>query len=225
MTEVLDGAPTMLPEPEAAKLLTTYDIPYVKHGIATSPDGAVVIADRMGYPVVLKVISRDIVHKTEAGGVVLGLNDEQSLRVGFEKLLTAVAASCPDATIDGVLVGQQIAARRELIIGAMRDATFGPTVMVGLGGIFAEALSDVSFRLAPLGRQDALEMVQELSGAQILAGFRGERPVDLDEIAAILVNVGNLLSSHPEISEIDLNPVVASADGSVALDARIIVRE
>ena len=111
------------------------------------------------------------------------------------------------------------AGRRELIVGAIHDATFGPTVMLGLGGVFAEALSDVVFRPAPLRRQDALDMPQELQGARLLAGFRGERPVDLDQVAAILVGVGD-----PEISEIDLNPVVASADGCVALDARVIVR-
>jgi acyl-CoA synthetase (NDP forming) len=224
MTGVSEHVSHMLPEPEAAELLAAAGITYVEHGVADSADAAAEVAGRIGYPVVLKVVSADVVHKTEAGGVVVGLKDEATLRAGFDELIRSVSASCPDARIDGVLVCRQVAARRELIVGAIHDATFGPTVMLGLGGVFAEALSDVVFRPAPLRRQDALDMPQELQGARLLAGFRGEQPVDLDQVAAILVSVGDLLVSHPEISEIDLNPVVASADGCVALDARVIVR-
>jgi acyl-CoA synthetase (NDP forming) len=214
----------MMPEPDAAELLASCGISYVKHGLADSADAALEVAGRIGYPIVLKVVSPDVVHKTEAGGVVVGLKDEEALREGFDQLLESVHAKCPDARIDGVLVCRQVATRRELIVGAIHDATFGPTVMVGLGGVFAEALSDVVFRQAPLRRQDALDMQQELQGARLLGGFRGERPVDRDKVADILVNVGDLMLSHPEISEIDLNPVAASADGCVALDARIIVK-
>lgn len=215
----------MLPEPEAAELLASCGIPYVEHGVAGTCDEAAEIAGRIGYPVVLKVVSADIVHKTEAGGVLVGLKDEGALREGYDELLQRVRSSCPEARIDGVLVGRQVAARRELIVGAIHDATFGPTVMVGLGGIFAEALADVVFRLAPLRRQDGLEMLAELRGARLLAGFRGEQPVDLDEVAGILVNVGDLLVTRPAIVEIDLNPIAASAHGCVALDARIIVTD
>jgi acyl-CoA synthetase (NDP forming) len=225
MTGVVENTWRMLPEPDAAELLTSRGIRYVEHGVAGTADAAVEIAGRIGYPVVLKVVSADIVHKTEAGGVVLGLKDEPALREGYDELLRRVGASCPEACIDGVLVGRQVAARRELIVGAVHDATFGPTVMVGIGGVFAEALADVVFRLAPLRRQDGLDMLQELKGARLLAGFRGEQPVDLDEVAEILVNVGDLLVTHPEITEIDLNPIAAAADGCVALDARIIVRD
>ena len=224
MTGVSEQVGRMLPEPAAAELLASCGIPYVEHGVADSADAAAEVAGRIGYPVVLKVVSADVVHKTEAGGVLVGLKDERALRQGYDELLRRVQASCPDARIDGVLVCRQVAARRELIVGAIYDATFGPTVMVGLGGVFAEALSDVVFRPDPLRRQDALDMLQELQGARLLTGFRGERPVDLDEVAGMLVNIGDLLVSHPEISEIDLNPVVASAEGCVALDARIIVR-
>jgi acetate---CoA ligase (ADP-forming) subunit beta len=224
MTGVSEQTWHMLPEPEAAELLASCGIPYVEHGVADTADAAVEVAGRIGYPVVLKVVSPDVVHKTEAGGVVVGLKDERALREGFDELSKTVRTSCPDARIDGVLVCRQVAASRELIVGAIHDATFGPTVMVGLGGVFAEALSDVVFRLAPLRQQDGLDMLHELQGARLLAGFRGEQPVDLDEVAEILVNVGDLLVSHPEISEIDLNPVAASGEGCVALDARVIVR-
>ena len=119
----------------------------------------------------LKVVSPDIVHKTEVGGVVLGLKDEGAVRAGFDELLRQVGTSCPEARIDGVLVARQVAARRELIVGAIRDATFGPTVMVGLGGVFAEALEDVVFRVAPLRQRDGLDMLGELRAARLLDGF------------------------------------------------------
>jgi acyl-CoA synthetase (NDP forming) len=225
MTNVAENSWRMLPEPEAAELLASCGIPYVVHGVAGTADEAAGVAGRIGYPVVLKVVSPDIVHKTEAGGVLLGLKDEPALREGYDELLRRVRASCPEARIEGVLVGRHVAARRELIVGAIHDATFGPTVMVGLGGVFAEALSDVVFRLAPMRRQDGLDMLQELQGTRLLAGFRGERPVDVDELADILVRIGDLLVAHPEFSEIDLNPVAASADGCVALDARVIMTD
>ena len=223
MAGISDRVAHMLSEPRAADMLASCGIPYVEHGVAGGADAAVEVASRIGYPVVLKVVSPDVVHKTEAGGVLVGLKDEGAVREGLDELLANVRAGSPDARIDGVLVCRQVSARRELIVGAIRDATFGPTVMVGLGGVFAEALSDVVFRPAPLSRQDALEMPQELQGARLLGAFRGEQPVDLDQVAEILVGVGDLLVSHPEISEIDLNPVVVSAGGCVAVDARIIV--
>jgi succinyl-CoA synthetase beta subunit len=215
----------MLLEPEAAALLDAYAIPYVAHGMAATVEDALATAGRLGYPVVLKIVSADIVHKTEAGGVVLGLGDEAALRAGFEELLRRVSAGCPGARIDGVLVARQLSVRRELIVGGLRDATFGATVMVGLGGIFAEALKDVAFRVAPLRHQDGLDMLGELRAACVLAEFRGEAAVDLDALAAVLVRVGELLLARPQIGEIDLNPLAVSAEGCVALDARIIVRE
>jgi acyl-CoA synthetase (NDP forming) len=213
----------MLPEPEAAELLGSCGIAYVEYGVADTAEVAVEVAARIGYPVVLKVISADVVHKTDVGGVVTGLKDEGAVREGMTAMLDDVRAHRPGAHIDGALVARHVSGGRELIVGAVHDATFGPTLMVGLGGVFAEALADVVFRLAPLRREDGLDMLGELRGARLLAGFRGEPPVDLDAVADMIVNVGDLLVSHPEIVEIDLNPVSASAQGCVALDARIIV--
>ncbi|HJW76803.1 MAG TPA: acetate--CoA ligase family protein [Thermoleophilia bacterium] len=225
MSAGLLDQPRMLREPDAAGLLAEGGIPYVEHGVAGTADEAVAIAERTGYPVVLKVVSEDIVHKTEAGGVITGLGDEGALRDGFVQLMATVRARRPEARIDGALVARQVRAGRELIIGAVHDATFGPTVMVGLGGVFAEALDDVSFRLAPLQREDALDMLRELRGFALLGAHRGEGPVDLDAVAGMAVRVGDLVSSHPEIVEIDLNPVAVSEEGCVALDARIIVKD
>jgi succinyl-CoA synthetase beta subunit len=213
----------MLLEPEAAELLASCGIPYVEHGVADTADVAAELAARLGYPVVLKVISADVVHKTDVGGVITGLKDEGAVRAGMAAMLEDVRTHCPGAHIDGVLVARHVSAGRELIVGAVRDATFGPTLMVGLGGVFAEALADVVFRLAPLQRHDGLDMLGELRGKRLLAGFRGEPPADLDEVANLIVKVGDLLVAHPEIVEIDLNPVAASAQGCVALDARVIV--
>ncbi len=173
----------------------------------------------------LKVVSPDIVHKTEAGGVVVGLRDEQALREGYDEVLGRVLAAARRHASQASSWAATSHARRELIVGAIHDATFGPTVMVGFGGVFAEALSDVAFRLAPLHRQDGLDMLQELRGARVLAGFRGEPAIDRDQVAGVLVGVGDLLLSHAEIAEIDLNPVAASSDGCVALDVRIVVKD
>jgi acetyl-CoA synthetase (ADP-forming) len=215
----------MLLEPEAAKLLASHGVPYVAHGMATTVEAAVETAARIGYPVVLKIVSADIIHKTEAGGVLVGIEDEAALRTGFEQLLRRVTLACPDAQIDGALVARQMPVRRELIVGGIRDATFGPTVMVGLGGIFAETLDDVAFRVAPLRHQDGLDMLGELRATAVLDEFRGEAAVDRRALADLLMKVGTMLLGHPEIVEIDLNPVAVSADGCVALDARVIAKE
>ena len=180
-------------------------------------------ASEIGYPVVLKVVSADIVHKTEVGGVLVGVKNDDELRTGYGRLLAEVALAAPDADVAGVLVGECITARRELIVGAIRDATFGPAVMVGFGGLFAEALGDVAFRLAPLSEFDAYDMLRELRGAPLLSGFRGEAPIDMEELARILIELGRLVIDHPEIREVDLNPLAASGRGCVALDARVIL--
>jgi acyl-CoA synthetase (NDP forming) len=214
----------MLPEPEAAVLLAASGIPYVQHGVAESVDEAAELADGIGYPVVLKVVSPDIVHKTEVGGVVLRVGEESVLREAYDSLRDTVGAACPSARLTGVIVAKHIETRREAIIGALYDETFGTTVMVGLGGIFAEILDDVACRIAPLTHADGLDMLRELRGARLFSAVRGEEPVDPGQLADFLVGVGELALGHPEIAEIDLNPVAVSAHGCIALDARVIVR-
>jgi succinyl-CoA synthetase beta subunit len=213
----------MLPEPEAAELLSTWGIPYVEHGLAADVEAAVDAAASIGYPVVLKVVSRDVIHKTDVGGVILDIRDEAALRVAHAEMLASVLSSAGDADINGVLVNRYVSTERELIVGALRDSTFGPAIMVGLGGVFAEVLSDVSFRVAPLATVDGLEMIRDLRGAKLLSEFRGRPSVDLLVVAELLVRVGALLLAEPSIQEIDLNPVAVFEDACVVLDARVVV--
>jgi acetate---CoA ligase (ADP-forming) subunit beta len=214
---------TLLPEPLAAALLGEYGIEYVAHEVAVAADEAVAAAERLGFPVVLKVVSPDVVHKSDAGGVVLGLADPLAVSAGFAALVASVQELVPGARIDGVLVCRQVAgARAEMIVGAIRDETFGPTVMLGAGGVLTEVIGDVSFRLAPLTHADALDMLRELRSARMLTGFRNVPPLDLDALAHVVVRLGDLLRDRPEVREVDLNPVLAFPDGCVAVDARIL---
>jgi acyl-CoA synthetase (NDP forming) len=220
---VSEVAARLMPEPEAATLLSTYGVDYVVHEVAATADEAAAAAARIGFPVVLKVISADIVHKSDAGGVVLGLADGAAVRRGHAAMLEAVSARAPGARIDGMLVSRQVSgAGAELIVGAVRDATFGPTVMLGAGGVFAEVLQDVSFRLAPLSHDEALDMLQELRAFATLTGYRDVPPLDVGALAEVAVRLGDLMIEHQEVAEIDLNPVLAFPRGCVAVDARIL---
>ena len=223
----MSGSPAiptrLLLEPDAAKLLAASGIPYVEHGVAADAAEAAAVAARIGYPVVLKVISSDIMHKTEVGGVITGLFDASAVSEAFVLLADTLRRRVPDARVAGTLVARHIDTGRELIVGATRDVTFGPVVMAGFGGVAAEVLADVAFRLVPLRRDDADDLLGELKGYALLTGHRGDRPVDLEAVADMIVKTGDLMRARPDISAIDLNPVAVSADDCVALDARIIV--
>ena len=216
----------MMLEPQAAALLQGRGIDYVAHEFAATAREAAAAAGRIGFPVVLKVVSADVVHKSDAGGVLLGLSDAEAVHAGFEGMMATVAARVPGARIDGVLVCRQVSgAGAELIVGAVRDSTFGPTVMVGAGGVFAEVLGDVAFRLAPLHEDDALDMLRELRAYKTLTGFRNVPPLDVVSLARVAVRLGDVMLDHPEIAEVDLNPVLALPQGCMVVDARIMTRE
>jgi hypothetical protein len=215
----------LLLEADAAALLATCAIDYVAHGVAATAEDAAAVAEGLGYPVVLKVVSPDIVHKSDVGGVVVGLPDAAAVRNGFDALMARVHERAPRARLQGALVGRQVTDGIQMIVGAVRDATFGPTVMVGLGGVLTEVLGDVAFRVAPLHVDEARDMLRELRGFRMLTGYRGSPVADLDALAGLAVRLGDLMCDRPDISEVDLNPVVALADGCVALDARIILSE
>jgi acyl-CoA synthetase (NDP forming) len=212
-------------EPDAIRVLEQYNIPYPEHGLATSPEEAARIAGELGYPVVLKVVSPDVVHKSCAGGVVVGIGNDREVRAAYERIWDGVQAAVPKVRIEGVLVCKQAPDGLEVIVGGLDDASFGPTVMFGLGGVFAEALKDVSFRIAPLERRDAEEMVAEIKGYSLLTGARGQASYDVYAVVELLLSVSRLMTDHREITEVDLNPVRLYHKGSLVLDARVMERQ
>jgi len=209
-------------EPEAIQLLDVHGVSYPEHGVAHSAKEAIQIADQLGYPVVLKVVSPDVLHKSDAGGVALGLEDSTSVHEAYGKVLTAVSGHVPGAEVQGMLVCQQAPPGLEVIVGAVKDPLFGTTLMFGLGGIFAEVLKDVSFRVAPLERRDAHEMIREIRGYPLLTGACGRESCDLGALADLLIKVSRMVMARPDIRELDLNPVRTYEKGLLVLDVRIL---
>ncbi|MBU2563409.1 MAG: acetate--CoA ligase family protein, partial [Actinobacteria bacterium] len=212
-----------LGEMEAREILEAYDIRMPKAELACDIDEAKEIAGRIGYPLVLKIVSPNILHKTDVGGVKIGIDNEKELEENYNQILFSVSKYMPDANIRGILVQEFIKDKKETIIGMSEDPQFGPMIMFGLGGIYVEALKDVSFRIAPLSRQVAREMVKEIKTIKLLKGIRGEDPSDIDSIIEIILRVSQLVTDFPEIIEMDINPlfVKKQGEGSIAGDVRI----
>ncbi|MFP6796288.1 MAG: acetate--CoA ligase family protein [Pseudomonadales bacterium] len=208
---------------EAKKVVTAYGIATPAEGLTTSIDDAVAMATEIGFPVVLKVISAEILHKTDAGGVITGIEDVGAVRTAYTAILDNAMAYDSDASIDGVQVQAQIEAGLEVIVGATTDPVFGKLVAFGLGGTLVEVLQDVTFRLAPAKNTHAHEMLDDISGSKILDGVRGQAGADRTALAATIEHVSHLVNDFPEISELDLNPVFASANGAVAADIRVLL--
>jgi acyl-CoA synthetase (NDP forming) len=216
---------TVLTEVESKELLKQAGIDIIDTRLATSREEAISISQRLGFPVVLKVASPDIVHKSDAGGVKLGLGTAKEVGKAYEGILAAVGQKHPQARIQGVSVQRMARAGVEVIIGMSKDDQFGPVLMFGLGGILVEVLKDVSFRLVPLARRDAAEMVREIKGYPLLEGYRGQEAVDISHLEELLLKVSDFVEQNPEVKELDLNPVFAYSDGAVAVDARVILEE
>lgn len=216
---------TTLTAPEAGRICAAYGIPTPPEELAADADEAVRHATRIGFPVVLKVASPQIPHKSDAGGVRVGLRGAEEVRRAFAEIVAAARAHAPEAEIDGVQVQRQLPPGREVIVGAVTDPTFGKVVAFGLGGVLVEVLRDVTFRLAPVAPDEAASMLDSLAGAEVLRGVRGAAPVDRDALADLVVRVSQLAADVPEIAEIDLNPVIAvpGARGAVAADVRIVL--
>ncbi len=212
-----------LGEIEAREILEAYDIRIPKAELACDIDEAKEIAGRIGYPLVLKIVSPDILHKTDVGGVKIGIDNEKELEGNYNQILFSASKYIPDANIRGILVQEFIKDKKETIIGMSEDPQFGPMIMFGLGGVYVEALKDVSFRIAPLSRQVAREMVEEIKTIKLLKGTRGEDPSDIDSIIEIILRVSQLVIDFPEILEMDINPlfVKKQGEGSIAGDVRI----
>ena len=214
---------TLLTEIEAKEMLHEAGISVVETRLAKSEDEAVAISRELGFPVVLKIASPDVVHKTDAGGVKLSLRTSAQVAKAYEDIMKSIRARSPEARVQGVSVQKMAKPGVEVIIGMSKDAQFGPVLMFGLGGVWVEILKDVSFRIVPLERRDAREMIQEIKGRPLLEGYRGQDPVDVENLERLILKVSSFVEKHPEIKELDLNPVFAYKDGAVAVDARIIL--
>jgi acetyltransferase len=224
-TLTLAATGTQLPPHEALSLVAAKGLDCAAFALADSPGMASEIAQKQGFPVALKISSPDIVHKSDAGGVQLNLDTPAEVEKAYDELLARVRKSFPQAQIDGVLVNKMAPPGQEVIIGMNRDPQFGPIILFGLGGVLVEIFRDVALRHPPLTREDAFEMIQDIKGYPVLAGYRGQPPVDMNALADCLVAVAQLAEENPKIVEIDLNPVFSYPQSALVADARIIMQE
>jgi succinyl-CoA synthetase beta subunit len=208
---------------ESQQICKLHHIPTPVSYVVQSLDEAIAKGNAIGFPVVLKIISPQIVHKSDVGGVVLGIADEASLKTAYPKLLAQVREKEPNAEVLGVLIEKMMPPSTELIVGGIRDSQFGPSIMFGMGGIFTEVYKDVAFRVAPIDKIDALNLVHELRGSRILEGIRGQPPADIDAIVDLLMDVSSMMAQHSAISQLDLNPVITYPDSVCAVDTRIVL--
>jgi acyl-CoA synthetase (NDP forming) len=213
----------VLLEPEAKAICADYGIAVTKFDVAKSEKEAENFAQQIGFPIVLKIVSPDIIHKSDAGGVIVNLKTKDEVRTAYNKILENVKKFKPDAKISGILVQEMAPSSTEIIIGSIKDPQFGPTIMFGLGGIFVELLKDVTFKVAPITAQEAAEMVVEVRAYPLLNGYRNTPAADVKAIVDLLLCVSKLVVDHPEIKELDLNPIMAYAQGTKTVDARIIL--
>ena len=210
-------------ETEAKNVCTEYGIPVTKFSVAKNAEEAVKSAEKIGYPVVMKIVSPDVIHKFDVGGVLINLKTAREVESAFKKILENVKKHNPNAKIIGITVQEMAPASTEVIVGAIKDPQFGQTLMFGLGGIFVEILKDVTFRIAPITEQEAREMIIEVKAYPLLQGYRGQPPADIDAIAKILLATSRLIMDYPQIKELDLNPVIVYEKGAKTVDARIIL--
>jgi len=222
--EALREGRARLLEHEALALVEAYGVPVPRWRLARSPEEAAEAARELGGALVLKIVSPQVVHKSDVGGVVVGVRGPEEAAEAYRRIVEAVKSRVPGAEILGVLV-QEMAppGAVEVVVGGVRDPVFGPAVMFGLGGVFVEIFQDVSFRVAPFTREDALEMMGEVRAYRLLRGYRGMPPRDLDALADIVMKTQEIMVDNPEIAEMDLNPVMSYPRGALAVDARVIL--
>jgi acetate---CoA ligase (ADP-forming) subunit beta len=210
-------------EPEAYAVLAAYGIPVLDHRLAASPEEASRMAEEIGFPAAMKVVSPDVIHKSDSGGVKLGIDSPAAAAEAFAAIKDAVAVAVEDARIEGVLIVPMATGGVEVIAGMVRDPQFGPAVMFGLGGIFVEILKDVAFEIAPVSAEEAGRLIKSIKGYPLLAGARGSKPCDLESLGAVITGLSQLALELDEVKEIDLNPVLARPEGARVLDARILL--
>jgi len=210
-------------EHEAKHVCLEYGIPSTKFKLTTSIEEAVKYSEQIGYPVVLKIVSPDIIHKTDVDGVILNIRNQNGVRNSYKRIMENVLKLKNEAKIIGVLVQEMVPLSTEIIVGSIKDPHFGSTLMFGLGGIFVEILRDVSFRIAPITEEDARKMISEIKAYPILRGYRNQPSVDIDIIVKILLNTSKMVMDYQEIRELDLNPIMIYENEAKMVDARIVL--
>lgn len=216
---------TLLNEVEAKSLLKDAGVSVATTTLATNAQEAQEQAEAAGYPVVLKIVSPDIAHKSDVGGVKLNLKDKEAVSAAYDEIVANSKKAVANARITGVAVQHMAPQGTEVIVGMTTDPQFGPVLMFGLGGIMVEVLKDVSFRLVPLEEKDADQMINEIKGRPVLEGVRGQPASDIQALKNTIMKVSAFVEKHPEVRELDLNPVFAYPDGALAVDARIVISE
>jgi len=223
LDQIIKSGRKLLLEPEAKTVCQDYDIPVTRFKLAKNEEEAVKYAEAIGFPVVMKIVSPDIIHKSDVGGVIVGVKAVKEVRNSYKEIMKNVAKHKADAQIVGILVQEMAPAGTEVIVGSTKDPQFGPALMFGLGGIFVEVLKDVTFRIAPITEAEACEMISEVKAYPLLKGYRNTPPADLKAIAKILTNTSKMVMDYPEIKELDLNPIIVYEKGAKTVDARIIL--
>lgn len=216
---------TVLTETESKRLLAAIGIPTTEMRAAATREEAVAAARAIGYPCVLKVSSPDITHKSDAGGVKVGLADDEQVAEAWDAIMVSCRRACPEAAIEGVCVQTMAPQGLEVIFGMATDPQFGPVLMFGLGGVWVEVLQDVSFKIVPLTRDDARCAIREVVASRLFEGYRGSDPVDTAALEDILLRLSEFVAATPQVLEMDINPVFAYPDGALAVDARVILGE
>ena len=226
-TTILDRAKTekrtVLTEFESKKLLERAGIPVVETRLVRTKRETISVSKEMGFPVVLKITSPDIVHKSDSGGVKLGIANATQAGKAYSEIMLSIKQRYPSAIIHGLTVQKMAPPGIQVIVGMSKDPQFGPVLMFGLGGILVELLKDVSFRIVPVTKRDAAEMIREIKGYPLLEGYRGQEPANIDALQDIIVRVSQFVERTPEIKELDLNPIFAYRDKAVSVDARIVL--
>lgn len=214
---------TIVPEREATKILGQCNIPFPASNLAATASDCRRLGEQMGFPLVAKIQSREISHKSDIGGVVTGITSMEQLEAAYATIRENAATHCPDAAIEGVMLQQQAPKGVEVVVGAVRNEQFGPAVMFGLGGIYIEVFKDVSFRLAPLDASEALRQIRDTKVYTLLQGVRGQAACDIEALCELVVNTGNLITTCAKIKEIDFNPVICTPTSCIAVDTRIVI--
>ena len=213
---------TVLTEPQAYRLLENHGITVAQWRVARNASQAGSVAAKLRFPVVAKVVSRDVIHKSDSGGVISNLHDASEVRAAYNSVVGNVRRVSPKATIDGILVQEMVPNAIELIVGIVRDAQFGPVILFGSGGVFVEFLDDIAMRILPIDASDAGEMIQETRVSKLLLGVRGKPPCDIEKIVDLLLKVSRFALEEKEMLELDLNPVLISHEGIWVADARLV---